>query len=55
MLAPAPIDEAAPPPMPISIPGPPSCTSSAPARSGAFMVWTALMLPMPPASMIGLW
>src|SRR6478609_540652 len=44
----------APPPMPISIPGPPSWISSAPSMSGRLCVCAALMLPTPPASMIGL-
>jgi len=43
------------PPIPISIPGPPSCTSSAPGANGDFSACTALMLPSPPAIMIGLW
>jgi hypothetical protein len=40
--------------MPISIPGPPICSSSVPAASGAFSTCVAQMLPIPPASMIGL-
>jgi hypothetical protein len=46
---------AAPPPMPMRMPGPPSCTSSVPAPKGSLCVCPALMLPSPPAIMIGLW
>ncbi len=41
--------------MPIRIPGPPSCTSSVPAGKRTFSVWSALIVPSPPALMIGLW
>ena len=37
VLAPVAIEEAEPPPMPISMPGPPSWTSSAPAGTSAFV------------------
>ncbi len=55
VLDPVVIDEADPPPMPMSIPGPPIWMSSDPA--GTFPLWAccASMLPTPPASMIGLW
>ena len=55
MLAPVDIEEADPPPMPISIPGPPSWTSSAPAGTSPLWAWPARTLPTPPAIMIGLW
>jgi hypothetical protein len=53
--APCAIDDAAPPPRPISSAGPPSTTSGAPAGSGCLSTWPARTLPMPPAIMIGLW
>jgi hypothetical protein len=55
VLLPAAIELAAPPPMPMRMPGPPSCTSSVPAPKGSLCVCPALMLPRPPAIMIGLW
>ena len=55
VLAPVAIDEAEPPPMPISMPGPPIWMNSAPAGTSALCAWSARMLPTPPASMIGLW
>ncbi len=54
-LVPAAIELAAPPPMPIRMPGPPSCTSRVPAGKRTFSVWSALIAPRPPALMIGLW
>ena len=54
-MAPAAIDDAAPPPMPIRIPGPPICTSSVPAGKTTLCVWSAPIVPSPPALMIGLW
>ena len=53
-LAPAAIELAAPPPMPMRMPGPPSCTSSVPAGNSIFCVWLAAIAPSPPAIMIGL-
>jgi hypothetical protein len=38
VLVPAAIDEAAPPPMPMRMPGPPSWTSSVPAGNSIFLV-----------------
>ena len=55
VLLPAAIELAAPPPMPMRMPGPPSCTSSVPAPNGSLWVWPSLIEPMPPAIMIGLW
>ena len=49
-----PIDDAAPPPRPISIDGPPSTTIFAPGMTGAFSTCERRMLPRPPAIMIGL-
>ena len=49
------IEDAAPPPMPMRMPGPPSWTSSVPAGNMIFSVWSALIEPSPPALMIGLW
>jgi hypothetical protein len=54
-LVPAAIELAAPPPMPMRMPGPPSCISSVPAPKGIFLVWPSLIMPMPPAIMMGLW
>ncbi len=54
-LAPAAIDDAAPPPRPMRMPGPPIWISSVPAAYMTFSVWLALMNPSPPALMIGLW
>jgi hypothetical protein len=56
VLLPVVIELAAPPPRPISMPGPPIWTSSVPGASvSALNDWLAAMLPTPPASMIGLW
>ena len=55
VFVPVVIDEADPPPMPISMPGPPSWISSAPAGTSPLCACSAWMLPTPPASMIGLW
>ena len=51
---PLPCDEAAPPPRPISIAGPPSSTSGAPAGTGRLSTCACRTLPTPPAIMIGL-
>jgi hypothetical protein len=55
VLVPVAIDEAAPPPMPMRMPGPPSCTSRLPTGISFLWVCWAEMLPMPPAIMMGLW
>ncbi len=55
VLVPVAIDEAAPPPKPISMPGPPSWISSVPGVNSILKASSAAMLPMPPAIMIGLW
>ncbi|CFO06754.1 Uncharacterised protein [Bordetella pertussis] len=47
--------EAAPPPMPMRSPGPPSWISSAPGGITSLCVRPASMLPRPPAIMMGLW
>ena len=52
--APAAIDEAAPPPNPISIAGPPSTITASPGASGFFFTSIGRTLATPPASMIGL-
>ncbi|MCY1181635.1 hypothetical protein D9M73_221490 [compost metagenome] len=54
-LSPEATDDAAPPPKPISIAGPPSTISLEPTVISPFCTCSARMLPMPPASMIGLW
>ncbi|MNY10702.1 hypothetical protein D3C86_1436910 [compost metagenome] len=54
VFVPVAIELAAPPPMPMRMPGPPSWISSVPAGSGSLWVWPASILPMPPAIMIGL-
>ena len=54
MFAPVFMLEAAPPPIPISMPGPPSCISSASGWISSLRDWLAVMAPTPPASMIGL-
>ena len=53
-LAPAAIELAAPPPMPMRMPGPPSWTSSVPAGNSILCVCVAAIAPRPPAIMIGL-
>ena len=53
MLVPAAIDEAAPPPMPMRMPGPPSWTSSGAGAEGQLAVWPSLIVPRP-AIMIGI-
>ena len=55
LAAPLPCEEAAPPPRPISIAGPPSSTSGARAGTGRFSTCMRRTLPRPPAIMIGLW
>ena len=47
-------EEAAPPPRPMSIDGPPRTTSFDPAGSGAFSTMERRMFPQPPAIMMGL-
>ena len=47
--------EAAPPPRPMSIEGPPNTTRGLPAGAGSLVTWSGRMFPMPPASMMGLW
>ncbi|MNR25321.1 hypothetical protein D3C85_1424650 [compost metagenome] len=54
-LVPVAMEEAAPPPRPISIAGPPSTISLEPTTISPFLTCSSRMLPMPPASMIGLW
>ena len=54
VLEPAAIDEAAPPPMPMRMPGPPSWISKVPAANSFLWVWLSLTAPRPPAIMIGL-
>ncbi len=54
-FAPAAIELAAPPPMPIRMPGPPSWISGVPAANAILCVWPAAIWPSPPAIMIGLW
>ena len=49
------IEEAAPPPRPMFIAGPPSTISFAPTVISPFCTCSPRMLPIPPASMIGLW
>ena len=53
-LAPAAIELAAPPPMPMRMPGPPSWISSVPAGNSILCVCAAAIVPRPPAIMIGL-
>ncbi len=55
VLAPVDMEEADPPPIPMSIPGPPSWMSSEPAGTSPLCACRARTLPTPPASMIGLW
>ena len=54
-LVPVIIDDAAPPPSPMRIAGPPIWTMSEPTLTGFFSTWLRRIVPMPPASMIGLW
>ncbi|MDZ7747672.1 MAG: hypothetical protein U5K43_01580 [Halofilum sp. (in: g-proteobacteria)] len=54
-LAPLATEEAAPPPRPMRIAGPPSTTTRAPAGSGLLSTCMGRTLPSPPAIMIGLW
>ncbi len=49
------IEEAAPPPRPMRIAGPPICTMYAPVVTGFLSTWSRMMTPCPPASMMGLW
>ena len=55
LLLPAAIELAAPPPMPMRMPGPPSWMSSVPASKFSLWVCVASIRPRPPAIMIGLW
>jgi hypothetical protein len=52
---PAAIELAAPPPMPMRMPGPPSWISSVPAPKALGSSGRSSMVPTPPAIMIGLW
>jgi len=54
-LVPAAIDDAAAPAMPMRMPGPPSWISNVPASNCTFLVCSLLIVPMPPAIMMGLW
>ena len=49
------MDEAAPPPRPMSMAGPPSTMMAAPAGTSPFLTSGRRMLPKPPAIMMGLW
>ena len=49
------IEDAAPPPKPMRMAGPPIWTMRAPGVTGFFSIWLSRMTPMPPASMMGLW
>ena len=49
------MEEAAPPPKPMFIAGPPRTTSLAPAANGVLITCSSRMLPRPPASIMGLW
>ena len=55
LLCPVAIDDAAPPPSPIKSAGPPSTMIFAPTAMPRFFACMGRTLPMPPASMIGLW
>ncbi len=55
VLCPLPTDEAAPPPKPINIDGPPRTISGAPTTTSFFSTWGLRTLPRPPAIMMGLW
>ncbi|MEZ4367212.1 MAG: hypothetical protein R2939_13150 [Kofleriaceae bacterium] len=52
---PAVTDDAAPPPRPMSMAGPPSTTSGAPGATAALCTCPGRTLPRPPASITGLW
>ena len=54
LLWPEAIDEAAPPPRPISIAGPPKTIKQAPAVISCLITCSLRTLPIPPASIIGL-
>jgi hypothetical protein len=54
VFAPAAMELAAPPPMPIRMPGPPSWMSSVPAGNSTLCVCVAAIVPTPPAIMMGL-
>ncbi|MNT56020.1 hypothetical protein D3C72_1932980 [compost metagenome] len=54
-LVPLAMELAAPPPMPIFMPGPPSWISSVPAGKSIFFVSFESITPRPPAIMMGLW
>ena len=53
-LAPAAIELAALPPMPMRMPGPPNWTSKVPAANAILSVCVAEIVPRPPAIMMGL-
>ncbi len=54
LFAPVDIEDAEPPPIPMSIPGPPIWMRSAPTGTSPLCAWAARTLPRPPAIMIGL-
>ena len=53
--APAPWDDAAPPPKPISMAGPPNTTILLPGGMARLKTWAGRATPQPPANMMGLW
>ena len=54
-LSPDDMDEAAPPPNPMSIEGPPKTTTKSLASIGFLMLFLSFTSPIPPANIIGLW
>ena len=54
VLVPVVMEEAALPPMPIRIPGPPSWINKLPGGKASFLICRAEILPKPPAIMMGL-
>ena len=54
-LSPEDIDDAAPPPRPISMEGPPNTTTKSPTSIGFLRLFLFFTSPIPPANMIGLW
>jgi hypothetical protein len=55
VFEPVDMDEAEPPPIPMSMPGPPICMRRAPAGMAPLWACSARTLPTPPAIMMGLW
>ena len=53
-LVPVVIEDAAPPPKPISMAGPPSTINWAPASNSGLSTWSSRIFPYPPAIIIGL-